>query len=58
MDIKAIKTEDDYIQALKRLEVKFHAPIDSEEGKEAEVLSILIEKYEEKNYPFDVSDLI
>lgn len=58
MDIKAIKTEDDYNQALKRLEKIFHAPINSKEGDEAEVLSILIEKYEEENYPIDAPDPI
>ena len=58
MNIKAIKTEDDYNQALKRLEEIFHAPINSPEGDEAEVLSILIEKYEEENYPIEAPDPI
>ena len=58
MNIKAIKTEEDYNQALKRLEEIFHAPIDSKEGDEAEVLSILIEKYEEENYPIEAPDPI
>jgi len=58
MDIKAIKTEEDYNQALRRLEVIFHTPIDSKEGDEAEVLSILIEKYEDENYAIDAPDPI
>jgi len=58
MDIKAIKTEEDYNQALKRLEVIFHAPINSKEGDEAEILSILIEKYEDENYAIDAPDPI
>jgi HTH-type transcriptional regulator/antitoxin HigA len=58
MNIKAIKTEDDYNQALKRLEKIFHAPINSIEGDEAEVLSILIEKYEDENYPIEAPDPI
>lgn len=58
MNIKALKTEEDYNQALKRLEVIFHAPIDSPEGDEAEVLSILVEKYEDENYPIDVPNPI
>jgi HTH-type transcriptional regulator / antitoxin HigA len=53
MNIKMIKTEDDYQQALDRLEVIFDAPINSEEGDEAEILSILIEKYEEVHYPIE-----
>jgi HTH-type transcriptional regulator / antitoxin HigA len=47
MIIRAIKTEEDYNQALKRLEKIFHAPVGSKEGDEAEILSILIEKDEE-----------
>ncbi|MDP3913080.1 MAG: transcriptional regulator [Bacteroidota bacterium] len=58
MDIKAIKTEEDYNQALRRLGEIFHAPIDSIEGDEAEILSILIEKYEDENYAIDAPDPI
>ncbi len=58
MDIKILKTEDDYNQALKRLDEIFHAPIDSKEGDEAELLSILIEKYEDDNYPIEAPDPI
>lgn len=58
MNIKAIKTEEGYNQALQRLEEIFHAPINSIEGDEAEVLSILIEKYEDENYPIKSPDPI
>ncbi len=58
MNIKAIKTEEDYNQALLRLEKIFHAPVDSIEGDEAEVLSILIEKFEDENYPIEAPDPI
>jgi len=58
MDIKVLKTEEDYNQALKRLDEIFHAPIDSKEGDEAELLSILIEKYEDENYPIEAPDPI
>jgi len=58
MNVKAIKTEEDYNQALKRLKEIFHAPINSIEGDEAEVLSILIEKYEDENYPIEAPDPI
>ena len=58
MDIKMIKTEVDYEQALKRLEVIFDAQIDSPEGDEAEILSILIEKYEDEHYPIGPPDPI
>jgi HTH-type transcriptional regulator / antitoxin HigA len=58
MNVKVIKTEEDYNQALKRLEEIFHAPKDSIEGDEAEVLTILIEKYEDEYYPIDAPDPI
>ena len=58
MDMKAIKTEQDYRQALKRLEAIFHAEEDTPEGDEAEVLSILIEKYEDEHYPIGMPDPI
>jgi len=57
-EIKAIKTEQDYNQALERLEDIFHAEIYTPDGDEAEVLSILIEKYEEEHYPIGMPDLI
>ena len=58
MNIKAIKNEEDYNQALKRLEEIFHASVDSPEGDEAEVLSILIEKYEDEHFPIEAPDPI
>lgn len=58
MDIKAIKTDEDYFQALKRFEDIFYAPFDTPEGDEAEVLSILIEKYEDEQYPIGSPDPI
>jgi len=58
MEIKAIKTEQDYNQALERLEKIFHAKIDTPEGDEAEVISILIEKYEDEHYPIGMPDPI
>ncbi|MCB2208656.1 MAG: helix-turn-helix domain-containing protein [Bacteroidetes bacterium] len=58
MDIKVLKTEDQYEKALKRLEEIFHAPVDSIEGDEADLLSILIEKYENEHYPIDAPDPI
>jgi len=58
MEIKAIKTEQDYNQSLERLEVIFHAEVDTPDGDEAEVLSILIEKYEDEHYPIGMPDPI
>ena len=58
MNIKAIKTEQDYAQALKRLEQIFHAKENSKEGDEAEILSILIEHYENIHFPIAAPDPI
>ncbi len=58
MNIKVIKNEEDYERALERLEVIFDAPVDSPEGDEAEILSILIEKYEDEHYPIGPPDPI
>ena len=58
MDIKVIRTEQDYDKALERLHKIFHAKIDTPDGDEAEILSILIEKYEEENYPIGMPDPI
>ena len=58
MQIKLIKTESDYEQALTRLEEIFDAKLGSPEGDELEVLSFLIEKYEDENYPIGQADPI
>lgn len=58
MNIKVIKTEEDYRLALKRLELIFDAPVDSTEGDEAELLGILIEKYEDEYFPIEAPDPI
>ncbi|UPQ78022.1 helix-turn-helix domain-containing protein [Flavobacterium azooxidireducens] len=58
MNIKPIKTEQDYQMALQRLEEIFDAKPNSIDGDELEILSILIEKYESKNFPIDMPDPI
>ena len=58
MEIKLIKTERDYNKALKRLEEVFDAPVNSAQGDEAELLTLLIEKYEEEHYPIEAPDPI
>ena len=58
MKLKPIKSEIDYRNALKRLEVIFDAPIDTKEGDEAEILSLLIENYENEHYPIEAPDPI
>ena len=58
MEIKLIKTEKDYNQALERLEVVFDAKKGTPEGDELELLSILIEQYENNHFPIDLPDPI
>ncbi len=58
MTIKVIKNEADYQRALSRLEKIFDAPANSEEGDEAELLTILIDTYEKEHYPIEAPDPI
>ncbi|WP_240612587.1 helix-turn-helix domain-containing protein [Brumimicrobium salinarum] len=58
MNIKPIKTDLDYRNALERLEIIFDAPVDTQEGDEAEILSLLIENYENEHYPIEAPDPI
>lgn len=46
MNIKPIKIEQDYQDALKRLEVIFDASPNTVEGDELEVLGVLVDNYE------------
>jgi HTH-type transcriptional regulator / antitoxin HigA len=58
MNIKPIKTEHDYQDALKRLEVIFDAKQGTKEGDEVEVLGMLIDNYENTQYAIDLPDPI
>jgi len=58
MEIKPIKTELDYQEALKRLDKIFNAEIGTPEGDEADILGLLIDEYENKNYPIEAPDPI
>ena len=58
MSIMAIKTEDDYRTALKRMELLFDAPIGTPEGDEADILGLFIDDYEKKHYPIEAPDPI
>ena len=58
MNIRPIKTEKDYDQALDRLEVIFDATSGTPEGDELEVLGILIDQYENDHFPMGLPDPI
>ena len=58
MQLRLIKTEADYQEALSRLEEIFDAQPGTEEGDEFEVLSLLIDSYEKVNFPIEAPDPI
>jgi HTH-type transcriptional regulator/antitoxin HigA len=58
MLLKPIKTKKDYQAALKRLDIIFDAKPGTSAGDELEVLSILIEKYEDETSEIDYPDPI
>ncbi|CCH56726.1 putative transcription regulator with HTH domain protein [Fibrisoma limi BUZ 3] len=58
MNIKPIKTEADYQEALGRIDALIDCPDDSEEADELDVLSILVENYESEHYPIAPPDPI
>ncbi len=58
MELKPIKTESDYQNALKRLEVIFDAPMGTNESDEADILGLMIDEYEKKHYPIEAPDPI
>jgi HTH-type transcriptional regulator/antitoxin HigA len=58
MNINLIKTENDYNQALERLEVIFDSKRGTEEGDELELLGMLIDQYENEHFPIDLPDPI
>ena len=58
MKIKPIRNEADYQKALERLEVIFDAKKGTEEGDELEILAIVIDNYENENFPIGMPDPI
>lgn len=58
MEIKIIKSDKDYRQALDRLEVIFDAKPGSVEGDELELLGLLIEQFENEHFPIALPDPI
>ena len=56
--MKIIKTETEYKNALIKLGKIFNAKPNTPKGDELELLSLLIEKYEQEKYPIDMPDPI
>jgi HTH-type transcriptional regulator / antitoxin HigA len=58
MEIRPIRSLNDYNNALERLELIFDAKLGTTEGDELEILTILFDKYEKENFPIDLPDPI
>ena len=58
MNIKPVKNKKDYEKALKRLEDIFDAKPGTPEGDELEILTLLIDRYEQEHFPIDLPDPI
>ncbi|EZP46688.1 putative transcription regulator containing HTH domain protein [Stenotrophomonas sp. RIT309] len=60
MNIRPVRTEVDYQNALRELEAYFEnePALDSEEGDRFEILATLVEAYEAKHYPIELPDPI
>lgn len=56
MDIKPIKTEEDYRATLREIESLMTAEPGTPEGERLDVLVTLIEAYERKHFPLDLPD--
>lgn len=56
MKIQPIKNDEQYYTALERLEQIFDAPANSKEGDEAEILSLLIENFENEHFKIEAPD--
>jgi len=58
LNIKVIKTEAAYLEALKAVDKIFSAKPDTSEGDELELLTLLIEQYENRYFPIPAPDPI
>ena len=56
MKVEIIKSKKQYQRALQRFEEVFLAKSNTEEGKEAQLLALVIKDYEEKNFKIDIPD--
>ena len=56
MEIRPIKTEQDYKTSIRRIEVLWGAKKDTPQGDELDLLVTLVESYEMKHYPIAPPD--
>ncbi len=58
MEIKIIKTEEQYKAYLDRMNEIFHSEEGTPESEELDLLALVLEKYEDEHYPIDAPDPI
>lgn len=58
MELRPIKTESDYQNALKEIEQLFDVEPNSVEYDRLDILATLVEAYEQKHYPIEAPDAI
>lgn len=56
MQVEVIKNKAQYKKTLQRFEEIFLARADTKEGKEAQLLALVIKDYEDKHFKIDVPD--
>jgi HTH-type transcriptional regulator/antitoxin HigA len=56
MEIKPIRTDEDYRATLQEIETLMAAEAGTPEGERLDVLVTLVEAYERKNFPLDLPD--
>ena len=56
MQVEIIKNKKQYVSALQRFEEIFFAKANTKEGKEAQLLALVIKDYEDKHYPINSPD--
>lgn len=58
MDVRTIRTEDDYDDAITEIDHLMGAPPDTPEGDKLEVFVTLVEAYEDMHWPIEAPDPI
>lgn len=53
MNIRPIRNNEDHKRALQEIEALWNAPKGTAEADKLEVLAILVEDYEKRNFPID-----
>ena len=56
MDVKPIRTEEDYRATLQEIESLMTAELDTPAGERLDVLVTLVEAYERRHFPLDLPD--